>query len=625
VCFVLSQAVAGNLDNYLDLAAIFKENGEYQKAIEILEPLCRGLESDRVSQLLGRCYYLKGKAKVALNFLNEKKNKDWHDYLYLGLVYEDLNKMSLAQSSYLESIKIKKNSISLYRLGKIYFGNGQYKKAISSFRDVLDIDSSIKIANYYLGLCYLEENDFKEAYNCFLKTINFYPNNIEGREKMEIVKKKLGEKFFSEKEEKKKEVRQTVKFVPYKRDKIAPMIKVAVAKDLSEFTFKNNDKFFVSDGGAVFECEENKFYKVVLKKSLTLCDGDSGRVYQEFSWPLKIYVKGSNQQSVEDIFVNEEYYPFYILDLVYGEGDFWHKQVDMAYRGDLEIIVNNDKLTIVNLVSLEDYLYGVLSAEIPAASGDEALAAQAVAARTIAFRNLGRHRKEGYDFCADVHCQVYKGISAETPKTTRAVWACRGQIMVCNGEPIEAFYHANCGGCLCSDVFGQRDYLVSKFDSLSPRDISEFGAYQEEEWFHQVPDTFCQGEKGSFRWQRIYDEDDFAFTFGFPLSEIKSITFLDKGDGFRYKKCAVSAKEDMILDRGLKIRNYFDKLRGSAFKLEEKFSEQGRRKMLIFWGAGFGHGAGLCQEGAINQAKKGYKYKEILQHYYPNTRVKVVY
>jgi stage II sporulation protein D len=73
------------------------------------------------------------------------------------------------------------------------------------------------------------------------------------------------------------------------------------------------------------------------------------------------------------------------------------------------------------------------------------------------------------------------------------------------------------------------------------------------------------------------------------------------------------------------IREYFDKLKSSAFKLDIGLSFQGQTQMLFFWGGGFGHGTGMCQEGAIAMAGKGYSYKQILKHYYSNTEIKKLY
>ena len=98
------------------------------------------------------------------------------------------------------------------------------------------------------------------------------------------------------------------------------------------------------------------------------------------------------------------------------------------------------------------------------------------------------------------------------------------------------------------------------------------------------------------------------------------------GDCYHYKELKVITSDNQKqISRDLKIRNYFDKLRSSSFKVEIKTSKRGDASMIFFWGAGFGHGAGMSQEGAINMGKQGYDYKEILSHYYPKTTLSKSY
>ena len=317
--------------------------------------------------------------------------------------------------------------------------------------------------------------------------------------------------------------------------------------------------------------------------------------------------------------------PFYILSFSSGKGDFWHKERDRAWRGDLEVAIKGGTLSLINILSVEEYLYGVLSAEISSKAHPQALKAQAVSARTFAFRNLRRHEKDGFNFCPHVHCQVYQGVSAQTPFTDKAVRDTRGEIIVYEDKPIEIFFHANCGGCLASDVFGQSYYLKEKMDSFSlgmPR-----SAYEEEHWFFDLPLAFCSKRGGSeFRWQRVYDEEDFFIAFGKKLEDLKDIILKEKGDCFRYKEIEViTSGGRKSLKGNLGIRNYFDHLRSSAFKIEKRLSPQGQLTMLFFWGAGFGHGAGMCQDGAVNMAEDGYKYHQIINHYFPKAKIKKLY
>lgn len=143
-------------------------------------------------------------------------------------------------------------------------------------------------------------------------------------------------------------------------------------------------------------------------------------------------------------------------------------QIDTrAYRGALEIFPNSRRtLTVVNELPLETYLLGVVPNELnPTAFGQlEALKAQAVAARTYIYRNLGQYKKEGYDICATDACQVYFGALTEDPLATQAVEETRGAIAVYDGKPINALYSSTCGGRTedAEHIFNEKvPYLVS--------------------------------------------------------------------------------------------------------------------------------------------------------------------
>lgn len=610
-----------NTDNYLDSATLFKEEGEYEKAIEVLVSGCAKSDDDRLKLYLGKIYYLNGNGPAAVLLLEKIKEKNWHVFLYLGLSYESLDRKDDALRNYARSVEMKENSIALYRAARIYYDHREYSKAADFFSRVITQDSSIRLAYYYLGDCFLNMKEYTVAYKNLSKADNFYPSNEKIKEKLSIVKNKLGEDFFAGKKQAVQEERKKAGLTVYRREKDLPEMKIGIAKDLGNFTFKAGRDFLAIGAGSRFNGEGNRFYTFTLKnKKILLSEPKGSFVYARFDGPVTITVN----------YREEDASPFYILDLVYGEGNFWRKEVDRVYRGAFEILPKEEGLTLVNVISIEEYLYGVLTSEIPASSNPEALKAQALAARTIAFKNQGRHKKEGFDFCADVHCQVYQGVSAETPAAIQAVKDTRGEIIVYDDQPVETFYHANCGGCLSSDAFGARDYLTSKYDLpgglFKGKDVFSSSLYEQEEWFYELPDAFCRTVKGSFRWQRVYDPDDFFIAFGFKLEDLKNVSVLEKGDCFRYKKMEVVTEQGKeYLDRDLKIRDYFDKLRSSAFKFEIKYSSQKKPAMIFFWGAGFGHGAGLCQEGAMRMAQDGYGYQEIIKHYYPNTKIKKLY
>ena len=605
-----------SIGDYLDAALLFKESGEYGRAIDVLETAKDFSKNPRLLKYRARLEFLSGRSSQARGLFESINDKDWQTFLYLGLVYEDLDKEDLAIKNYSRSLGLRSNSVSYFRLGKIYRKKGNYEMAIKYFSGLVKFDPSVRLAYYYLGECLHQSGKYQEAYKFLAKAINFYPEAKVVSEKLKVVKQNLGEDFFKIQKKEKEEKRKKVKLTGYVQEEDIPVVRVGLVRGADEFSFSCQGNFLISNGEDSYSALANKFYTLVLEgEQIVLRDYQDKQEYKSFSGPLNITALKSD----------EEKSPFYVLSLSSGRGDFWYQERDRAYRGDLEVTTKAEGLSLVNILSAEEYLYGVLSAEMPSGSHAQALRAQAVAARTFVFRNLRRHKQEGFDFCPLVHCQVYQGISAQTPSTIAAVRDTRGEIIIYEDKPIEVLFHANCGGCLASDVFGDSDYLEEKTDS-SDLDIPN-SAYEEEVWFSDSPLAFCFKEKVSkFRWQRVYDDEDFFIAFGERLEDLKDVILKEKGDCFHYKEIEViTSKGSKNLRGDLTIRNYFDHLRSSAFKIEKKLSAKGQPLMLFFWGAGFGHGAGMCQDGAVDMAQNGYSWRQIINHYFPNTKIKKLY
>jgi stage II sporulation protein D len=147
-------------------------------------------------------------------------------------------------------------------------------------------------------------------------------------------------------------------------------------------------------------------------------------------------------------------------------------ELDKAYRGQIEIAVSGQKLNAINVVGLEQYLAGVVPKEMPSAWPDEALKAQAVAARSYALSH--RLGGKGFDLYADVRSQVYGGLPGEQPRATAAIEATKGEVLLWEGKPIDALFHSTSGGATvdAAEVFGKSvPYLVAADDphsALSP-------------------------------------------------------------------------------------------------------------------------------------------------------------
>ncbi len=297
------------------------------------------------------------------------------------------------------------------------------------------------------------------------------------------------------------------------------------------------------------------------------------------------------------------------------------------YRGIGEALRDANGITAVNRVSMEDYLLGVVSAEMGrrAANEQEALLAQAVASRTYAMRNLGRRRAQGFDLFATVSDQVYGGIGAETPEGTAAVKATRGLTLTYEGAPIDAFFYSTCGGRTAEGHEAFRDaarpYLRSIADvgadglaycRISPR------YHWREEWTGATMLTTLRRTLPSV-----------LGIAGEKVRNLRDIRIAARTNSGRVHQLAVALGTADVAVPGPQVRQVLrpssgDILRSTAFTLA--VTGAGRSvSRVVAEGNGAGHGVGLCQWGAIGRSRAGQRYDQILAAYYQGTTVERLY
>jgi stage II sporulation protein D len=306
-------------------------------------------------------------------------------------------------------------------------------------------------------------------------------------------------------------------------------------------------------------------------------------------------------------------------------------KVAASYAGRMYVTIDrHGTMAVVNAVSENKLLAGLIPAEIFPSAPDEALKAQAVAARGELLSKIGtRHIGDPFRLCSQTHCQVYSGTGHETPRTTAAVEATRGEVLFEKGgaELADPVYSANCGGhtennenawpemTALPSLRGHRDSAPDKVDAYASGVTSENVAA----FIANPPSAYCGRSKlgagDRFRWTvtRTKDELDKLLT-KYQLGAIKSIEVLERGVSGRARSLRVSGgARSEVIHGELRIRQTFGNLRSSLFVVEVQAGA------AIFRGAGFGHGVGMCQTGAIGMAETGKSYREILRHYYPGT------
>ncbi|MDE2293381.1 MAG: SpoIID/LytB domain-containing protein [Elusimicrobia bacterium] len=310
--------------------------------------------------------------------------------------------------------------------------------------------------------------------------------------------------------------------------------------------------------------------------------------------------------------------------------------MERKLRGRVELSAYKGGLKVVNIVDLESYTEGVLSSEMPIDSPMEALKAQAVLARTDALfmkRNGARHRADGYDLCDGQHCQVYRGMRAETRRSRAVVEATRGRIVTYKGRPVDVLYSSDCGGHTqsASEVtgWGNRPYFVGRPDA--PQDAgSRWSPWELRRWLETVPPAYCAPSRyvhpSHYRWARVVTAKDLEARLDrtFHLGKLRWVQPLRRARSGHLDSIEVEgARGTRVIDDELRIRSLFGpgSQRSSLFIMDAEYDAHGRPTRYVFYGGGWGHGVGFCQSGAMGRAEKGQDYITILRAYYSGVEI----
>jgi stage II sporulation protein D len=297
---------------------------------------------------------------------------------------------------------------------------------------------------------------------------------------------------------------------------------------------------------------------------------------------------------------------------------------NQKYRGELEIIVNADNktLTVINSVPMEAYLVGVVASEMPSYWEEEALKAQAIAARTYGLYIKSRFGKNrSWDVKATQANQVYKGVLAETVRTTNAVNGTAGMVLCCeqeNGcEPFGAYYSSVCGGHTenSENVFGD------KVAPLKGVDCPYCGEHTKASLFYWPTAKF---DKKTVT-KNINERYPSLKELG-TINKIEAVK-VSEYDGnltriTNVKLTGSTGKTGFL--RGEDLRLAID---SSGTKIQSASCSivSLEKEFLFVAGKGFGHGVGLCQYGAREMARQGKTAEQILSFYYPGSKIKILY
>jgi stage II sporulation protein D len=299
------------------------------------------------------------------------------------------------------------------------------------------------------------------------------------------------------------------------------------------------------------------------------------------------------------------------------------------YRGEVLVrSITPGKVTAINLVDLEAYLMGVVPFEIGRVGTDllDAAKAQAVAARTYAVAYRGRRADRGFDYYATVQDQVYGGEGGEHEVTTRAVRETKGQILVFQGKPIEAYYHSTCAGqtAAIDEVWPDtpRPYLVSVVD-VDPKGR----AYDESSSRFRWTERWTAPELNAILARTLADSLPAGVR---SVGELRDMRVTRRTQSDRVGEMKITTSTATFTVGGDRIRWILLTPKGvplnsSKFDVTLERDRAGRVSAVVANGGGWGHGIGMCQVGAMGRARAGQSYRTILQTYFPGTKLLDLY
>ena len=378
---------------------------------------------------------------------------------------------------------------------------------------------------------------------------------------------------------------------------------------------------------------------------------------------------------------------FSLYDVTIGIKFHWERQETQIFSGTLKLVVEEEKIVAINVLPVEDYLISVISSEMSASASPEFLKASAVISRSWLYaqiekrKQLSNHdrgffsfsKSDGelirwydredhtiFDVCADDHCQRYQGITrASNEAVVEAVKATRGQILTSGDDICDARFSKCCGGATEEFEYCWEDkhlsYLTSIRD-IAPENLSGIRPAlpdltreeEAEKWIRSNPPSFCHTEDEEilrqvlndydrettdfYRWRVEYTQDELSGLIAENLKtdfgSILDLIPVERGRGGHISRLKiVGTQETLVIGKELEIRRVLSRthLFSSAFVVDKEDLHDGIPGRFVLHGAGWGHGVGMCQIGAAVMGAKGYRYDEILKHYYDGITIRKVY
>ena len=512
-------------------------------------------------------------------------------------------------------------------LGDLHLARQQYEEAVDAYRTSRRLEPNLTATLFTEARALYELGRFAEARSLLQRARSARPHEHRIATLLSRVEALAPELNVAE--ERERVARRETRDAPRVRDfptdvATVPTIRIGLIEAVNEVWLKTGSEWHIA-GEPDIQGSRGDIIQLLSSSTdirVRVNDAEVNHTRRDGDW---ISIEQSDERAT-----------LLLFDLEHSAGQFSAGIEDRAYRGTLSFGrppgAGPVGFTVVNELDVESYLYSVVPSEMPAWWPDAALEAQAIAARSYTFAaSRSRYQTRGFDLLGSVASAFYRGVGGESPRTTRAVNATRGQVLrTGDGAMLSAVYSANNAGHTDSavDVWGYASPLVGVADPQlggnvwyrSPSDLTA--------WIHARPETYSSVAPFSYwnayRWELHVDVDD--LTRRNPgIGRVTALIPEGRSPAGRVRHVRLIGTDGSRTVSGDAIRSRLGGLRSNLFMVEPVYNADGRTTRFVFSGAGWGHGVGMDQTGAAGMAQHGFTSSQILGHYYPLAGISVYY
>ena len=608
--------LSGNSEKYLEKTAMEKSSKQEESEEDSLAEGKNSRPAPLPDSLL---------KSIPQEIISDLQKKTEQERLFFAaLAYKDTGETEKAVKALEKALNSRGYfpSASLL-LGQLYFEKGDFLLAARHINTALKDDSNQTAGRVTLAKTILAGGRLSEGHAALKRAAAVRPWDRDTALFLKTFEENNPDIISTKKEAEKKrmlsiKVPEASVFTP--EPEAMPQIRVGLAEELQELYLKPGGDFLITDqeGNILSKGEKNTVLKVSPSYGTVIFRNGEGTDFLKYQGTPVITCIAR-----EDTIL--------MFNVVHSTGYLSAGSEDRSYRGSISLKPAGRGITVINTVPLEEYLYSVVPSEIPSYWPEEALCAQAVAARSYTLANMGSYRKKGYDVTGSIKSHFYRGFTGENEKTTAAVEKTRGIVLKAEGKFLNAFYSANSAGRTESaeSVWGGKYPLTGVTDPQLIFQNNPPAPYELARWILSEPESYSSNPRyyyrSSYRWRLLVPAEEIEARTGYRVGNIKSITTAGRGQSGRVEKVLIKGTGGEITVQGDKIRKSLGGLRSSLFIVLPKLGKDDLPEYFLFAGAGWGHGVGMCQTGAAGMAHEGFSYREILNHYYPAAVLESIY